>query len=254
MLNVKTSNKRTSNSGAFTLIELSIVLIIIGLLVAGVVGGAGLIKSSQLRGVMSEVGGYRVAVNTFQNQFDQLPGDYDKDLGVAQSEAGDADKKITFADSAETAGPGVIEGVNAWYHLIGAKILNGDEVGLTYLDLAPISVAPALTIGTHIPDSRISGLGWVFDHTTVNTVASNVLIATSDILVTVAIAADANALATGTLTPSDALAIDEKMDDGVANDGDVRASVATAACNTTATSYTTSDDDKECALEFTIGS
>ena len=78
MLNKKAfSTKRASKRSAFTLIELSIVLIIIGLLVAGITGGASLIKSAQLRSVMSEARGYNVAVNSFVVQYDELPGDYD---------------------------------------------------------------------------------------------------------------------------------------------------------------------------------
>ena len=52
----------SSKKSAFSLIELSIVLIIIGLLIAGITGGASLIKSSELRSVMGEARGYAVSV------------------------------------------------------------------------------------------------------------------------------------------------------------------------------------------------
>ena len=64
---------RRDNKG-FSLIELSIVLIIMGLLVAGVTGGASLIKSAQMRSVVNEFTNYRTAYNTYYAQFGEVPG------------------------------------------------------------------------------------------------------------------------------------------------------------------------------------
>lgn len=63
-----------NNNKGFSLIELSIVLIIIGLLVAGITGGASLIKSAQLRSVVTESNTYRTAYNIFYSQFNRVPG------------------------------------------------------------------------------------------------------------------------------------------------------------------------------------
>ena len=62
------------NNKGFSLIELSIVLIIMGLLVAGVTGGASLIKSAQMRSVVNEFTNYRTAYNTYYAQFGKVPG------------------------------------------------------------------------------------------------------------------------------------------------------------------------------------
>lgn len=59
----------------FTLIELSIVLIIIGLLVAGISGGAALIKQAQSRRVISAIFDSNVAFNSFVGVYDATPGD-----------------------------------------------------------------------------------------------------------------------------------------------------------------------------------
>lgn len=59
----------------FSLIELSIVLIIIGLLVAGIVGGAALIASTRSRTIISEVGNYQQAVASYYSNRMKLPGD-----------------------------------------------------------------------------------------------------------------------------------------------------------------------------------
>ncbi len=72
------SNKN-SNNIAFSLIELSIVLIIIGLLVAGITGGASLIQSAKHRALINELQNYRQAVYTFRVAKGRLPGDLDED-------------------------------------------------------------------------------------------------------------------------------------------------------------------------------
>ena len=60
---------------AFTLIELSIVLVIIGLLVGGVMAGAHLINAAKLHRIGSTVEQYRTAVLTFKSKYNGLPGD-----------------------------------------------------------------------------------------------------------------------------------------------------------------------------------
>ena len=61
-----------TNKKGFSLIELSIVLIIIGLLVAGITGGASLIKSAELRAVMTDIRNYQTAVNAYYTSRGEL--------------------------------------------------------------------------------------------------------------------------------------------------------------------------------------
>lgn len=69
MLAVKTGRK------GFTLIELSIVLVIIGLLVGGVLAGQTLIAAAQVRKEISKLNSISTAINTFRVKYDALPGD-----------------------------------------------------------------------------------------------------------------------------------------------------------------------------------
>jgi len=64
-----------SNSSGFTLVELSIVIIIIGLLISGVVAGTSLIKQAQLYSVISDIQSYQIAYNTFVARYGYPPGD-----------------------------------------------------------------------------------------------------------------------------------------------------------------------------------
>ncbi len=64
-----------SKTSGFSLIELSIVLIIIGLLVAGVTGGQSLIESARVRAVINEIENIKRGVNTYYVAKGRLPGD-----------------------------------------------------------------------------------------------------------------------------------------------------------------------------------
>jgi len=59
----------------FTLIELSIVLVIIGLIVGGVLVGRDLIAAAQLRSTIGEMNSYTTAINTFRSKYNAFPGD-----------------------------------------------------------------------------------------------------------------------------------------------------------------------------------
>lgn len=73
-MNIK--HATTCSPRGFTLIELSIVLVIISLIVGGIVGGKALIKSAKLQNIVKEVNSMRAAFNAYELQFDALPGDH----------------------------------------------------------------------------------------------------------------------------------------------------------------------------------
>src|ERR1700743_3469732 len=59
----------------FPLIELSIVLVIIGLIVGGILVGQDMIKAAEVRAQISQIEKYNQAVNTFKAKFQAIPGD-----------------------------------------------------------------------------------------------------------------------------------------------------------------------------------
>ncbi|MCS5597318.1 MAG: prepilin-type N-terminal cleavage/methylation domain-containing protein [Alphaproteobacteria bacterium] len=59
----------------FTLVELAVVMIIIGLLIGGVLKGQELIKSAKVTSTISQVKGIDAATSTFQDIYAGLPGD-----------------------------------------------------------------------------------------------------------------------------------------------------------------------------------
>jgi prepilin-type N-terminal cleavage/methylation domain-containing protein len=79
--------KKVKNSG-FTLVELAIVIVVIGLLIGGVLQGQELINQAKIRSVVSKINEYNTAVNTFRAKYNNsIPGDFDKaaQFGIGQN-------------------------------------------------------------------------------------------------------------------------------------------------------------------------
>src|SRR5579872_6907625 len=64
-----------NKESGFTLVELSIVLVIIGLIISSVLVGQDLIRSAELRATVTQLEGYNAAVGTFRGKYNGLPGD-----------------------------------------------------------------------------------------------------------------------------------------------------------------------------------
>ena len=65
----------TSSEKGFTLVELAVVMIIIGLLIGGVLKGQELIKNAKVTSTISQVKSLDAAASTFQDIYAGLPGD-----------------------------------------------------------------------------------------------------------------------------------------------------------------------------------
>jgi prepilin-type N-terminal cleavage/methylation domain-containing protein len=91
----------------FTLIELSVVLVIVGLIVGGVLVGRDLVAASEVRSVISQIEKYQTAVNTFRGKYGYLPGD------IKDPEASQFGFPARGQYAGEGDGNGKIEGVAA---------------------------------------------------------------------------------------------------------------------------------------------
>ena len=109
-------------SKGFTLIEIAIVLVIIGLLLGGVLKGQELITGARVRNLISQQDGVKAAFFGFQDRFRALPGDYalasTNMSGVTIS--GDGNGRIEGPNAG-----GTYETLLAWNHLTAAGFLNG---------------------------------------------------------------------------------------------------------------------------------
>ena len=103
----------------FTLVELSIVLVIIGLLIGGVLKGKSMIDNAKVKRVKSDIDGIVAATYGYQDRYGYLPGDDTNDrsteLGATGCTGGDGDGLF---DNNERA--------CAWQVLIGSGFTSGN--------------------------------------------------------------------------------------------------------------------------------
>jgi prepilin-type N-terminal cleavage/methylation domain-containing protein len=112
----------------FTLIEIAIVLVIIGLLLGGVLKGQELITGARVRNLISQQDGIKAAFFGFQDRYRALPGDYaSANTNINCTPAcsnGNGNGRIESA-ATPVAGSVVHEETLLWNHLTAAGFLNG---------------------------------------------------------------------------------------------------------------------------------
>ncbi len=230
----------------FSLVELSIVLVILGLLTGGILAGQSLIRASELRAVSTEYSRFTAAMNTFRDKYFALPGDFTKatsfwtaagtcpgDFGQGSTTTtcnGDGNGRYNI-NSMVTADPSD-EFYRIWQHLAFAGLIEGSYIGVTTNNSYRWGVQP-----TNSPVSKISNGIWTI-HTADNTfnVFSNTLFMTNYNNFLMLGGVDANYQPMNPLiTAAEAWNIDTKMDDGRPARGKVMTGYAAQVVNTICT-------------------
>ncbi len=84
-------NLSTRKKDGFTLLELSIAIVIIGLVIGGVMVGKSLVNASEIRRKINELNIITAAVNTFKTKYNCIPGDCINTTDFLSSVAGNGD-------------------------------------------------------------------------------------------------------------------------------------------------------------------
>ncbi len=80
------SSRRRAQSG-FTLVEIAIVLVIIGLLLGGVLKGQELIENGRVKNAAADMNGISAAYNSYLDRYRRLPGDDGPNLAALTAPA-----------------------------------------------------------------------------------------------------------------------------------------------------------------------
>ncbi|WP_119334281.1 prepilin-type N-terminal cleavage/methylation domain-containing protein [Hydrogenophilus thermoluteolus] len=188
----------------FTLVEIAIVLVIIGLLLGGVLKGQELIENAKVKNAINDINAVKTAYYSYQDRYKRLPGD-DGNLAALQARGGTwanvtqgGDNNGVIAVTAAQTFNGGGENDNFFQHLRAAGFLTGDAT------VAGAAALPRNSFGGLIGITNAAVLG--YNQATLMVCLGNV-------------------------PGKAAAAIDSQIDDGVANTGSVR---ATQGANNTA--------------------
>ena len=211
-----------SSQRAFTLIELSIVLVIIGLIVGGVLTGRSLIEASYVRAQMSQIEKINTAVNTFYEKYGYLPGDLTPTAATQFNFTVPASRTGT---AGRGDGNGVLEGYdfggassnslacngeNGWFWedlTVNSRLMEGK-----FSTLQDAAVSSTTTITPYLPAGKLgSTFMYSYSYRKVNYIG---LSAVRSVDVNLAINNFGSVDHSPGLMVGQAAAIDAKMDDG----------------------------------------
>ncbi|HQT03251.1 MAG TPA: prepilin-type N-terminal cleavage/methylation domain-containing protein, partial [Thiotrichales bacterium] len=182
----------------FTLVEMAIVLVIIGLLLGGVLKGQELIESSRIKNAANDINGVIAAYNGYVDRFRAVPGD-DGDAnialrGTAWTNALASATSDGRLDAVNPFGGAADESTQFWVHVRAAGFISGNSL---------------LTGAAALPTNAFSGLIGVTGALLGATAATQ-------------IAAGVPKVCLSGVPGKSARALDVAMDDGVAATGIMR--------------------------------
>jgi prepilin-type N-terminal cleavage/methylation domain-containing protein len=214
-----TGERQMKKQSGFTLVEIAIVLVIIGLLLGGVLKGQELINQAKIKNLGNDINGLSAAIYGYQDRFKKLPGD--DNAAVARWSTATTDGNgngvlegcyngDTTCSGAVTVTPNTAESLRFWQHLRLSGFVGGNA-------------AASLTTAA-LPQNAVGGYLGVqsgaFGNASLNVCSAN-------------------------LPGKLASALDASLDDGIPNSGQVRAAAITvlnsAVPDTAATNYVADD-------------
>lgn len=234
--------KQNSQRG-FSLVELSIVLVVIGLIVSSVLVGQTLVRSAELRSTTSQYQGFNAAIAAFKTKYNSLPGDakgFTKFGFGADAANGDGD------------GDGILtDGTFSTYSSSDVRDTHGNELVFfwNHLGSSGSSLLPGSFLGTatgpdttdfkeFVPPAKSGGYWGVYSASNVNYF---ILGATGG-------GTRGKYVTENILSPNDAMSIDEKIDDGKPNRGVIKARGASGSDPDNLPTFSSTSSNTVCTI------
>lgn len=246
---------------AFSLVELSIVLVILGLLVGGILAGQSLIRASELRAIGAEQARYMAATYAFRDKYFAFPGDMRNatsfwgDQAAGTGACADPDIPNGTPGTCNGNGDGLLlaslEGFRYWQHLGLAGLVEGNYTGI-----ADTGGSWDVTPNGNVPVSKYSGGLWTARALTVTTGTNGRYHGNYGNHYQFGADETGAYNDTSILTPQDAWNVDVKHDDGIPWSGRIigfHATTCTTSTNASTYSgtYRLDDNTTLCRLMWT---
>jgi prepilin-type N-terminal cleavage/methylation domain-containing protein len=190
-------NRKPSEAG-FTLVEIAIVLVIIGLLLGGILKGQEMIAQARIKNAINDFNGISVAVTSYQDRYRALPGDDPN-----------ATTRWTTQAPASGNGNGIVAGL---YN--DATLTTESHLFWQHLRIA--GFVPGLTTGTAAGQPPQNSVGGIIG-------VETAVAGTNGLGFTSLIVCSSN------LPDKVAIAVDTQADDGISGSGQIRAQLQTQA-------------------------
>jgi prepilin-type N-terminal cleavage/methylation domain-containing protein len=182
----------------FTLVEIAIVLVIIGLLLGGILKGQEMITQAKIKNLIADFSGVSVAYHGYVDRYRRIPGD-DGDAGTrwpgTPGPTGGATVNDGIIAGAYASSTSDVESRLFWLHLRKAGFISGSDQEQPFNAVAG-KIGVQTGDAANVPGQALAGATGGF---------TSIIICTAN------------------LPEKMAIAVDTQMDDGQSNNGSVRA-------------------------------